>query len=166
MQYGYFCVRNQHFPWAGKKQKCCHIYTSFSVWTGLLSGVLIDLWWNSPVKWLLRIQNNNVVICTDIILHSLYYRNGLQLDEMLFHSAHNMYVLLLAWMRCWPVGMFPDQSVHHLLQLDAACGAAGQEDHRVRLLLLLHSRQDEPAAPQPCLPWLPAGAVQKPRLLW
>jgi len=45
-----------------------------------------------------------------------------------------------------------DQSVDHLLQLDAAGRAACQEDHGARLFMLLHPRQDEPAAPQPCVP--------------
>lgn len=58
-----------------------------------------------------------------------------------------------------------DQSVDHLLQLDAACRAARQEDHGARLLVLLHSRTDAPAAPQPGLPRLPTGPRQEPRVL-
>ncbi len=58
-----------------------------------------------------------------------------------------------------------NQPVDHLLQLDAACGAVGQEDHGARILVLLHSRQDEPAAPQPRLPRLPPGALPQPGVL-
>lgn len=58
-----------------------------------------------------------------------------------------------------------DQPVDHLLQLDPARGAAGQEDNGAGLLVLLHPRQDEPATPQPRLPRLPTGPLSQPRLL-
>ena len=59
-----------------------------------------------------------------------------------------------------------DQSVDYILQLNAASWAAGQEDHRTRLLMFLHSCQDESAASQPSVPWLPAGTWPQSCLFW
>jgi ATP-dependent RNA helicase DDX6/DHH1 len=41
----------------------------------------------------------------------------------------------------------PDQPVHHLLQLRQPRGVTGEEDHRARVLLLLHPREDAAVAP-------------------
>lgn len=58
-----------------------------------------------------------------------------------------------------------DQPVHHLLQLGEPRRAAGQEDHRAGLLVLLHPRQDAAVPPQPRLPRVPERRHPAPRLL-
>ena len=54
---------------------------------------------------------------------------------------------------------------HHLLQLYTASGAAGEEDHRAWVLLLLHPRQDGPGAQEQGVPRLQGGTLPQPRLL-
>jgi len=57
-----------------------------------------------------------------------------------------------------------DQSVYHFLQHGTASWAAGKEDHRAWLLLLLHSLTHESAASQSCLSWLSAWPWSQPGL--
>lgn len=57
------------------------------------------------------------------------------------------------------------QPEHHLLQQREPRGAAGQEDHRAGLLLLLHPRQDAAEPPQPGVPRLPQRPVPQPGVL-
>ena len=45
-----------------------------------------------------------------------------------------------------------DQPKHHLLQLGAASGAAGQEDHTAGVLLLLHPLPHGTVSPKQGLP--------------
>ena len=59
----------------------------------------------------------------------------------------------------------PNQPVGHLLQLCKPRGAAGQEDHRAWLLVLLHPCQDDAEPPQPRVPRLPHRQLPQPRLL-
>ena len=54
---------------------------------------------------------------------------------------------------------------HHLLQLYTASGAAGEEDHRAWVLLLLHPRQDGPGTQEQGVPRLQGGTLPQPRLL-
>lgn len=58
-----------------------------------------------------------------------------------------------------------NQSIHHLLQLHQQSRAAGQEDHRARILLLLLARQDATSSSKPSLPRLPQRYDQEPGLL-
>merc|ERR1712216_355065 len=58
-----------------------------------------------------------------------------------------------------------DQPGDYLLQQRDARGAAREEDHRARLLVLLHPRPHVPVAPQPRLPRLPQRRLPLPRVL-
>ena len=59
-----------------------------------------------------------------------------------------------------------DQPEHHLLQLHSEGRAPGQEDHRARLQLLLHPRQDGPGPQKQSVPRLQGGTLQEPCVLW
>ena len=58
-----------------------------------------------------------------------------------------------------------DQPVDHLLQQRQPRRAPGEEDHRARLLVLLHPRAHAAEPPQPRLPRLPQRLVPQPRVL-
>ena len=59
-----------------------------------------------------------------------------------------------------------NQPVDHILQFCEPCGASGQENHRARLFMLLHSCKDASGPPEQSISWFSQWCMQESCLHW
>jgi len=116
----------------------------------------------------------SIMLCVDTDTCLWFTRNG----HVIKKTRYNNWLKCLNWVLCSDLAASlyffcmlmcitaADQSVNNILQFNTASGAACQEDNRARLLVFLHTCQDEPAAPQPGVPWFPAGTWSQSCLFW